>query len=377
MNKIAVAVSAAMGASMAAGVANADSIFFPYVVKSPTVATILSVINTAEDINLEANDASTHTHVRYVYKLEANATVNTASCQNVDFTFSSSQNDIVSFDVGGHFGNSQGVLFNDETTYNLDFARLRTATYARAFVLVDNNNFGTGTDVGNDEGTMFGEALVMEYVGGAAWGYRALNADQATTETNGSQGLNFRPANFGSTGGLRVPVLGYNEDADVNGMARATLLPWSEFDTVFFVTPTSAQAAATNPGFTPNGQYTPNLNARIRPNLEAFVPYDAEAAIVDRNENPISGRVPQNVVCVGAVNLKSMLSDLVVAAPEWSAQGGWTNVEVYTGSINAGVVNVSHAAVIKLEYNEGETFDGTSTGGIFNNGFLMNVDQTD
>lgn len=374
MNKIAVAVSAAMGASMVAGVANADSIFFPYVVKSPSVATILSVVNTSDNMGTDIwqNDPATHTHVRLVYKEAANATVNTAQCQSIDRTYPSSRNDLVTFDVGGVFGDDSSVLFGDPTDYSgMDFGLATPASLMRGFVLVDNDPVLAGVGATNygAEATMFGEALVLEYSNGAAWGYRALNADQDSTS------LNFRPEVFGAgVDGLRVPVLGYNDNLTVTqnanggGMARATILPWGtadQFMTTFFVTPTHTNQYSA---------YQFSLNALVGPNLVGFGE-DASAMMFDRNENPVSGREFNNVACVGAVDVTSMMSGFIVNGPE-RLTGGWTNIQVATGTLStASYTRVSHAAVIKLEYNLTETFDGMETGGVFNNAFLMSVDH--
>ncbi|MDD3519413.1 MAG: hypothetical protein PHQ14_13780 [Chromatiales bacterium] len=360
------------------GQTRADAILFPYVVKSASVTTILSVINTADSQSVPSGElyrADNHIHIRFIGKAGASATDPEAMCEGYNFTVPSSRHDIVSFDVSGRFGDPHGVLFGDVTDYGRDLAGLRGDAPARAFVLVDNNNAvnppaGVGPGY---ESTLFGEALVLEFVNGAAWGYRALNKPSVGHEPlAGGTLLDFRPDDWfmdeaaatpvsGVAAG--IPVLGFNAAANRRGLARATVLPWAEFETVFFVTPTAAN------------QYQGGLNVRVRPNLSGYA-NDGGAALIDRDESPISGASSVDVVCVGAVGLTELFSGFVVNTPSLAGQGGWTNIEVRTGGLSgSGIVATPHAAVIKLEYGLEALFAGEFVGGVVNNGFLMTVDQ--
>jgi hypothetical protein len=162
VNKIAAAVAVSLGTSVVGmSAAQADEILFPYLVRSDTVTTILSVVNDDDFLG------SDQLHYRYYYKSGASATNPSATCQEANYRENSSANDIVTFDVSGTFGDAQGVLFEPAAAqinvgYDKSFALFRTLSPVRAYAIVDNN------DVFNVNQDVHGEALILEFANGAS-----------------------------------------------------------------------------------------------------------------------------------------------------------------------------------------------------------------
>src|SRR4030065_1739607 len=82
--------------------ARADAILFPWVVKSQSVSTIISVANTAGiGGTYEYQSIPFRLHYQYWYKLTT-ANSNTETCTNHSFNQDTSKNDVVSFDAAGN-----------------------------------------------------------------------------------------------------------------------------------------------------------------------------------------------------------------------------------------------------------------------------------
>ncbi|QGU33809.1 hypothetical protein [Thermochromatium tepidum] len=380
-NTLASAVAAAIGVS-AVGVAQADTVFFPYAALSPTVTTIVSVINTTDDNwNQSGAYAATHLHYRFYYKNIAAGEGLLNNCEEYNEYLPTSRNDIQTIDLGGVFGsNTAGVLFNDPSVNNRwqqsgrDYALGRNVQPARGYLTVDNSD-GTIVDLDGDDGeTLAGEAFVFEFGSGAAWGYQAYSSDDADFRFAASQSPS--------------PV---------------ALMPFNEITTAFFVTPVSIDQ-------------TPDFANDYRARIE-FVT-TARGDLYDRDENLISGTVPQDVVCVGRINASSLLSDGTAAR---LVNGGWGQLWNYRlvfdaaaqkwvrASFELGGVVLDHnynpttatfnptgssdsanlpkalnnvrenatpgAVVIKLEYNTSGTFNGEAVGGTYNNAILFTPDE--
>lgn len=335
--KLAIAVSMAIGASMAAmSTAQAyETLFFPHIVKSPTVSTVVSVINTANDAGV------TQLHYSLFYKdiTEGNFATLTDPCEEYNLPLPTSAKDIQTFDISGYFGQADGdlgVLFNDPSIKNNwrkaneNFAlAMNTYDGARGFLLVDD-----GDAIRQPSTGLAGEAFVFEYNEGAAWGYQAW-----------------------SNGGAAVPPAGESvnsaEAFDYAGAATpfannfVPVLPLDEFATAFMVTPLAARA------LTGAGQFSGNLRATLQ--LRGLAP---TADLYDRDEVPVSGRIPVPVTCVGRVDIQNLLP---VASEARLVNGGWGSLQL-TGS----------AVVYKLEYNLGNIFNGDDIGGLYNNAFQYN-----
>ena len=325
---------------------NADALFFPYVVTSPTVASILSIVNTDPDGELFLN---------YFTK---NSLAATASCTDqLRNRVDSATNDIVTFEANGAFvegveSATGGPLFNDPAvavTYvgdNFTMGPLSTTT--RAFLVADDND--------NDGEDLYGEAIILETQGGAAWGYRAFNgADDGGALTGGNAPEFDAPSD----------VLGEALDVD-NGTdaAAVTLLPTNEWETRFFVTPLSD-----------GNQRCTNCNAAIKLTRDKG---EAALGIFDRDTTPFTGTNAEivEVVCVHGVDLTDLLPASVEAAV--GDQGGWGYVNIDVGSV--GGETAFAATVIKLEFNSVQ-FVSPSTFNSFNGTvntavWLRNVDNT-
>lgn len=348
-NTLASAVAAAIGVS-AAGIAQADSVFFPYAAISQTVTTIVSVINTAgvgQNWTQGGAVGGTHLHYRFYYKSGAAVSDKLAACEEYDEYLPTSQNDIQTIDLGGVFAaDTAGVMFNDPSINNKwqqsgrDYAFGRNVAPARGYLYVDNSD-ATATD------TLAGEAFVFEFGSGAAWGYQAHNSDTSDYTFAASQS----PSNV-------------------------ALMPFDEITTAFFVTPVDLDQAP---------DFSNNYRARVE-----FVT-SARGDLYDRDENLISGTVPQDVVCVARVDASEMLSDGTLAR---LTDGGWGRIWNYRVVLNGGAwvpavydagvsggISVAPgssrnnsddgAVVIKLEYNLGGTINGEAVGGTYNNAIMF------
>lgn len=351
---LASAVAAALGVS-AVGIAHADSVFFPQVVLSDTVTTIVSVVNTsADNWNQSGTATGTNLHYRFYYKSGALAGDQTAVCEEYNEYLPTSQNDIQTIDLSGYFGkDTAGVLFNDPSINNKwkasgrDYALGRNVTPARGYLYVDNQ----GSDAVE---SLSGEAFVFEFGSGAAWGYEAYNRD----------GL----PHTGPNGGSDYSAFASESPANVS------IMPFDEITTAFFVTPVDFDQAP---------DFTNNYRARIE------LVTTQRGDLYDRDENLVSGTVVQDVVCVARINAEDMLTDGTLAR---LVDGGWGKLwnyrqvkvgsdwvpAVFDTSVSSGLsaapskfASDDGAVVIKLEYNLGGTFNKEKVGGTYNNSLLI------
>ena len=367
LKTLSAAVAVAIGTA-GIGVAQADEVLFPYVVSSATVGTILSIVNRDPDVPNTPNTI----HFRYMYKEGAAATDNMASCVEVDYRWTSSQNDLLDVSVDDSFGGTtRGVLFNDPstnaayapTTTSLSLLASLTAPI-RAYVVVDNNdNHVAGFPWGGLENSMAApQATILEFINGAAWGYKGYNSDAAINS------YEFNEANerFGEAFG---PL---NRDGE-----EFSFKPFAEWTNKLFVTPLAGPNTTDTTGAAfPSIQTRGNLRVRVQ--LQA--PDQANTDVVyDRDENVVSGRVPNEVVCVGSVGVADLMSSgaLALIAPT----GGWGTLQTRGPGglplINPMPVPITHirteeASIVFLEYTDAAgAVDGTPLGGVVNNGYML------
>jgi hypothetical protein len=354
VNKIAAAVAVSLGTSVVGmNAARADAILFPYVALSPTVTTILSVIN-------DDNDALDELHYRY-YRNGGSG-----PCTEFDFWNDTSENDIVTFDMGAVFGadDPQGVLFEPERTnavYTDDFAILgRQGGVNRGYVLVDNAPFNPTDPLPAPTAQLAGEAIVIEFNSGSAWGYRAYNASEIWALTP--------PTPAAPSGRLLLQnQYDFSDRAEQNGevlvaapggtpgrvqktnfWVPVSILPWDVVTTRFFVTPIST----TGPFFQgPPGSSATTATIAFRGTAEG-----SDRVMFNRDERAFSGARSANVTCVGAVSAADLVDNLVLQS---TPQGGWSNL----------VVTQGQAIVFKAEYNEDRQseLNGVPVDGSFNN----------
>jgi hypothetical protein len=376
--------------------ASADSIMFPWIVKSDTVFTLVSVVNMSET-SFECTNPQLH--YQYYYKPDTL----TDSCEVQSFYRKTSQEDIVSFDASGSVS-SGAALFNDQppingnVTYIPNWFHMNSApTPARAFLLVDNNDDTCFPDA--DYASMYGEAMVMQITQGSAWGYVAYNGAYGGPGGPGSE-----------------PELAFNDELDVQGevlrsprfydyadenyeieTTPTVLLPLSTFITKMFVTPVNYalyeyESGEGAPAYTGGpGVRTGDSNSRIqfclRPLAQGDFPlstpctpvppliYNGDncqnnnvakceiGGIYDNDEAPLDSNIQPNVVCTAAIDIRIPGLILTQAQIDYLTTNpggqGWTYVRSMVGSYypfsGLGVRDVrtmSDSIVGKLDYTE-------------------------
>lgn len=346
LNALSLAIAAAGFAATAAQAA--DVAMFPYVVNSPTVTTLVSIVDTGSATNGYDQSGATGSgrlHWRLNYKAGANATNNTATCQEVNYYLPSSPNDIQTVDLGGVFGSAtKGVLFNDAssnndwnagTTNNINYMLGKAAGATQRGVLFVHNADASTTQ------TLYGEAMVLDFSTGAAWGYQAL-LNNGTANIAGNFDFSAQATNAAGS----APDI-------------VTFMPTGETTTRIFVTPVNSGGSMLDThGASILGW--DNLNARVTLATGTGVAYD-------RDENLVSGSVPNNVVCVGAVDVTQMMTSGAAAA---LANGGWGTLAISPGTLTGATPTVN-AVATKLEFNTTGKLNGQAIPGTFNNGFIM------
>lgn len=355
--------------------ANADAIMFPWVVRSDTVTTLISVVNTSQALSEACGFSGPFfipgtLHWEYYFK-STTANGQTERCTEHNFESTSSKDDMVTFDVAGVFNNGL-ALFNDfgsNPQFVADFT-LPVDNPRRAFLLVDNNT-DTYVDFGtNGDGTLFGEAMIIERGSGAAWGYIAYNArggvrlDMADDDLN----LSFADDDYRDMLG---EVIGDDDDG-LCEMSPMTVLPPDLVNTKIFVTPTGS---SNNDGACPGGdnnQRMGNINARIQlcsnPGPDPADP-DCDCppgggGIWNNTEGRVSFQLKKNIVCTSADALEALMGSTAYNSFKNSGKAGWTYVDADRGNLNNGLPNDIYCEsdefiVGKHEFASGDTrFDG-------------------
>jgi len=349
--KIATAVAAGLGMSVGGmNAANADSVLFPQIVLSETVTTILSVMND------DFSDLS-ELHYRYYTKAPSNS----EHCNEFDFWNPTSENDIVTFDMGAVFSgdDAQGVLFEaDRSTvqYVDDFAILsrQGRVPTRGYVLVENTPRNPLDPLPAPTAKLAGEAIIIEVSTGSAWGYQAYNPSDiwgfVPPVTAGGVGalVQINPNDFSDrveVAGevLAAPPAGTSAlDQKNNFWVPMAIMPWDAANSALLVT-----AVSTNMGT--NGSYSASTSLKLRGTAQG-----ADRIMFDRDERAYSGPGAASVTCVGRVDIEDMIGETVKqAAPE----GGWTNLTVTEGQ----------AIVFHAEINTDLSFEDVLVNGTFNN----------
>jgi len=342
-------------ATIAAGTAAhaADVAMFPYVVNSATVTTLVSIVDQAtagQGYTAGGAVGGDRLHWRLNYKAGANATNNAALCEEVNYYLPSSENDIQTVDIGGNFGSAtKGVLFSDassnndwnaNTTATINYMLGKTAGVQRGVLFVHN------ADAAPAAQTLYGEAMILDFSTGAAWGYQAQL--KQSVAGNDNTAFDFSAAATNAVGSAPDTL---------------TFMPTAETTTRVFVTPVNTGAAA--PMLDVNGSSIAGwdrLTARVGLVTGTGVAYD-------RDENLVSGTTLNNVTCVGAVDVTSMMT---AGAAAVLANGGWGTLSIITGTGAAATSqNVNTAIATKLEFNTSGTLNGQAIPGTFNNGFIM------
>lgn len=378
--KLIVAVFAAVALLFSFGVAvekaSADSILFPWIIKSTTVTTMVSVVNTAETTS--SCSGSPQLHYEYFFK---NSTANgkTESCGVSSFSRDTSTLDLVSFDASGLIS-AGGALFNDNPGINgnvtytpNNFSLLSAAAPRRSFLIVD-NNFPNCFD-GMFRASLYGEALIIQLSQGAAWGYVAYNGSrgQQTPPTP----LLYSDVNDMQGEVLRSPRANDSTVSDVE-FTPVVIYPLTTFKTKFFVTPANWKI----------GQRTGVANSRIQlcldpeanntaPNADGLAtdPTCIHSGIYDNDEGELDGNTPVNVVCTAGFDIdedpslgNTILTQSQIDYLKIAGGSAWTYVRSMHGSftptpgIPPSATNISSDSIVgKLDYTEAPITIGSSS----------------
>ncbi len=370
--------------------AQADQLIFPWIVKSSAVSTIVSVVNTSgSNLGWNWQGIEQRLHYQYWYKVST-ANGQTETCTNQSFKRPTSKDDLVIFDASANISDGK-PLFGDTARYGDQSFKLSADGPRRAFLIVDNDTpFFTTYEI-NDDGTLYGEAMVLEIAGGAAWGYIAYNPSGGgeTTRTQTSPVVAYDSLD------LLGEVLGNNrEDVEPINITSTTdrgevtpvvLLPatklGSAFVTKFFMTPidNSGTPSDATGGFGNDNesldQRVGNANAKIQlvynPTCDGGCQF--YGGLFDDDEKPIDFNKIKNIVCTSADSLRDLMTE--GAYNDYAATEGpaWTMIDIRTGDIDANanlkIDNPTDDMIVgKLEYTTGgATFDTYTMQGTFNN----------
>jgi hypothetical protein len=343
--------------------AAAETILLPYVNSNPgNLSTIVSVINTANNVQCPFGFLGTDTlmlHYRYITKPVTAAHID--PCDDVDFNRPTTANDIVSFDISGTV-NGGNAMFNDVTNYNggagaprFDLPNQGVIDARRGYMLI--SHYCSGITNADMEGAVApylqdnleGEAMLLDIVNGAAWGYEAAQSNKALIGPYG-----FSPIGAGATpaAGMTSMLLPENPalvaavpfplQLSWTKLQQVAIYPPDDFQTRFFVTPLyiSTAASIANNNMT---TIAPLTQKRTRIRL-----LDASGGIgmVDRDENLRSGGNTVHVRCVAGINLSDLAGSLT-AATWYAQQGGWASIQLD----NPTVIDPTEAPVLAGDYN--------------------------
>lgn len=362
LNALSLAVAAGFIGSAAQA---ADVAMFPYVVNSPTVTTIVTIVDNGTAATQRYNNAGVigagagfnRLHYRLNYKAGALAGMDAASraaaCQEVNYYLPSSPSDIQTFDLGGRHSTTaaRGVMFNDASINN-NYVAGTTATInymlgANAGSVQRGVLFIHNADIAAvPSQTMYGEAMILDFSTGAAWGYQALLNDQAGGVNDAT------PFNFSlqatNAAGSAPDIL--------------TFMPAAEVTTRLFVSPTPAAG---------NMLGADGASVAGWDNFTSLVSMATGAGVAfDRDENLVSGSAAVNVKCVGAIDHTELMT---AGAAAVLASGGHGLLTMVAGTLPAPAVAGAAPVVTKLEFSRanGGTLNGVAVPGTYNNGFIM------
>jgi len=355
----------------------ADAIMFPWVIKNTgTTSTLITVVNTA-GIPVrgvyQVSGIPLDLHFEYHWKTGGQ----TAKCEEWDFLRPTSKDDIITFDAAGYF-NGGKLLFNDnnvaygDQTYDLGVG---VPSPARAFLLVDNNTTALSGQSGvvplttaiNLDGTLYGEAMILQLLDGSAWGYIAYNPSGGQT-TNPSDPVDFSNNNelLGEViANLQEPTGSITGIANPSERVPVVLMPPATVKTKLFVTPIDASfgvhdadnsISQTDDASNAPNQRKDNINTAIQ--LYYMTSTQTLAGgMWDNDENPISFTTRKNIVCTSADLLSAFIDAGVYDA--WKTRGtqAWAFLMTMPGTVDANANSVPdnpemQAVIGKLEYSD-------------------------
>ncbi|MGO9614737.1 MAG: hypothetical protein ACLPX5_17120, partial [Dissulfurispiraceae bacterium] len=347
--------------------------------------------------------------LHYQYWGKDGSTGQTDSCSEFDFNRPTSKDDIVMFDAAGNMNGGKALfepIANQPTNVNYgnqNFSYIATVS-ARAFLLVDNNVPQVFTDnvldlASNADGTLYGEALVIDLGSGSAWGYIAYNPSGGVRNSSGAA------VSFADGQDVLGEVIGNSNQSHCarwttgpNGTTTCTktvyghkevtatnLLPPSVKQTKFFTTPVNAITYVDSRGVQHLGnQRDGTINNRIQLQVNPYpLSTTGIGGIFDADENVLSFINRKNIVCTSGDVLSNIFGSAGTGAyTAWVNTGaeGWAYVKIYNGTIGAPAVTPNSGSgmiVGKLEFTTGPiAIDGvTINGGVNNLNWLRNSES--
>ena len=340
-----------------------NSILFPYINSNPgNLSTIINVINTASDTDVCGIDGPPHMlHYRYMMKLITAS--NTDYCDESNFCRPTTKNDLVTFDVAGQIESGM-AMFNDDTCYDVGFGApnfdlptvFGESCAQRGYLLVSQVCGDECIDASDDSSSdLDGEAMLLDIVSGAAWGYRAaLSALGGNAFADITGGCNPLP---GATTELMAENCGNPPNQN---MHKVVLYPPDEFCTRFFVTPlvvSSFSATVPSDNFI-NADMSTDVK-KWQKRTAVCLKTSSEIGVFNRNEAVVSKGQCVQVRCVGAVDLKSLVGS-VINAPDFRSEGGWAYLDLVDPSGSDIVKEIDHAAIVtKLQFGSPSSAGGS------------------
>ena len=334
---------------------NANTILFPYINSNPgNLSTIINVINTASK-NICPEDVPHMLHYRYMTKLITAS--NMDYCDESNFCRPTTKNDIVTFDVAGQIESGK-AMFNDDTSYNAGFGApyfdlpgaMGEFCPQRGYLLVS-HACGDCNDAGGSVGGLDGEAMLLDIVSGAAWGYRAALSG---LDGYAFAGITTTNVDCNPVPGATTELMAENCANGLNQeMHMVALYPPNEFTTRFFVTPLVMGYMGENGA---NNDMT-DIRKMWQKRTGVCLTTGSANGVFNRNEAVASKGQCVQVRCVGAIDLKSLVGS-VIDAPAFCSQGGWAYLDLidpkppHDSDFDLDIDNsVDHAAIVtKLQF---------------------------
>jgi hypothetical protein len=198
--------------------------------------------------------------------------------------------------------------------------------------MVDNNTESFVNEGTNVDGTLYGEALIIDVQSGTFWGYTAYNSRYTETATHFIDQVYFDDGKDFQ-----------GEVIDEAEHGWTVILPPSEYETRFLVTPVSELGQRDRM----------DLNAQI---YLAFDTSGEHKGMFLNNELPISFNERPNVVCTAALKLTDIISQAAYLHFKDTGGQGWAYVKTQYGTATQ---ETSDEAVIgKLEWKDLLVYDG-------------------
>jgi hypothetical protein len=261
--------------------------------------------------------------------------------------------------MAGHF-NGGLPMFNDTSNEVIAVPDMTLAVEdpRRAFLIVDNNTEALADSGTNVDGTMYGEAIIIEHKTGAAWGYIAYNGEA------GQESPDDIYSDFSDEEGQQGEVIGSSETT------QTTLLNPNDATTKLFVTPVDDDDGEDN-----RDQRRGNWNVRVQLcrfperaeiNSDPYTGDCTGGGIWNNEEGGFSFTEKKNIVCTTADEIVDFFGGAGTSAyTQWvnSGKAGWAYIVTHSGNIDdrdgtEAYEEADEAIIGKLEFGTGLNWNG-------------------